>query len=83
MVVERYEAELKRYRALLFLEDDYKGVRPYSGELVEILKKRCSVDSYRLLEALGESEQVKLFPSNCKSSRDTNLSSLIGGLGCG
>jgi len=63
MVLERYESELKRYRAQPFLEEDYKGVRPYSGELIEILKKRGSVDSYRLLEALGidprESELVK------------------------
>lgn len=63
IVLERYEAELKRYRAQPFQAEDYQGMRPYSGELVEILKKRGSVDSYRLLEALGidprESELVK------------------------
>lgn len=53
IVMERYEAELKRYRAQPFLEDDYKGVRPYSEELVKILKTRGQVDGYRLLELLG------------------------------
>jgi hypothetical protein len=63
IVLQRYEAELQRYRAEPFLHDDFKGMRRYSKELVEILKARGSVDSYRLLEALGidprESELVK------------------------
>jgi len=63
IVLERYEAELRRYRAEPFLHEDYKGMRPYSEELVRILKTRGSVDSYRLLEALGidprESDLVK------------------------
>jgi hypothetical protein len=63
IVLDRYEGELKRYRSQPFLEEDYRGVRPYSEELVKILKARGSVDSYRLLEELGvdprESELVK------------------------
>ncbi len=63
IVLERYEAELKRYRAQPFLEADYKGVRPYSEELVRILKTCRPVDSYKLLEELGidprESDLVK------------------------
>lgn len=63
IVLERYEGELRRYRSQPFQEEDYKGMRRYSRELVEILKKRGSADSYRLLEALGidprESELVK------------------------
>jgi predicted DNA-binding protein len=63
IVLERYEAELKRYRSQVFLEDEFQGVRRYSKELVEVLKARGSMDSYRLLEALGidprESELVK------------------------
>jgi hypothetical protein len=63
IVLERYEAELKRYRSQPFLEEDYKGVRRYAEELVKILKARGQVDSYRLLEELGidprESELVK------------------------
>jgi hypothetical protein len=63
IVLQKYENELKRYRSQAFLEEDYKGVRRYSKELVEILKQRGFVDSYRLLEDLGidprESELVK------------------------
>jgi len=63
IVLDRYEGELKRYRAQPFLEGDYKGFRPYSEELVKILKKRGSVDNYRLLEELNidprESDLVK------------------------
>jgi hypothetical protein len=53
IVLERYEAELRRYRSQSFLEEDYNGVRRYSKEIVEILKKRGHMDSYRLLEELG------------------------------
>ena len=63
IVLERYESELKRYRAQPFQEEDYKGMRRYSGELVNILKERGQVDGYRLLELLGikpnEAEAIK------------------------
>jgi len=53
IVLSRYEDELKRYRAQPFTEEDYHGMRRYSKELVNILKVRGQVDSYRLLEALS------------------------------
>ena len=63
IVLQKYEGELKRYRAQPFLVEDYKGVRPYSEELIKILKARGHLDSYRLLEELGidprEAELVK------------------------
>ena len=63
IVIERYEAELRRYRSEPFLQDDYKGVRPFSEELVKILKARGQVDGYRLLDLLGvkpnEAETIK------------------------
>ena len=63
IVLDRYEAELKRYRSQAFMEEDSKGMRRYSKELVAILKGHGQVDSYRLLEALGidprESDLVK------------------------
>ncbi len=63
IILERYEAELRRYRAEPFLADGFKGVRSYSHELVDILKARVSVDGYRLLELLGikpgEAEAIK------------------------
>ena len=63
IVLDRYDAELKRYRAQPFQEEDYRGMRRYSKELVEVLKTRGQADSYKILEALGidprESELVK------------------------
>ncbi len=63
IVIDRYEAELRRYRAEPFLSDDFKGLRPFSEELVKILKARAHVDGYRLLELLGikpnEAETIK------------------------
>lgn len=63
VVLERYEAELKKYRSQSFLEEDYRGARRYSKELVEILKARGQVDNYKILEALGidprESDLIK------------------------
>jgi hypothetical protein len=63
IVIERYEAELRRYRSEPFLHDDYKGVRPFSEELAKILKERGHVDGYQLLDLLGikpnEAETIK------------------------
>lgn len=63
IVLERYEAELKKYRSQSFLDEDYRGIRRYSKEIVELLKAKGSIDSYRLLEDLGidprESDLVK------------------------
>jgi hypothetical protein len=77
IVLERYENELKRYRSQSFLEEDYKGMRRYSKELVEILKTRGQVDSYKLLEALGidprESELVKAVSKQLEELEDYKL----------
>lgn len=63
IVLERYEGELKKYRALSFLGEDYAGMRPYSKEIVDSLKSRGEADNYRILEDLGidprESDLVK------------------------
>ena len=53
IVIDRYEAELMRYRSQAFLDESFEGIRHYSKELVDLLKARGQVDSYRLLEALG------------------------------
>ncbi len=67
IVLDRYEAELRRFRAEPFLHQDFKGMRPYSEDLVKILKARGQIDSYRLLEELGvdprESDLVKAVSS--------------------
>ncbi len=63
VVLQRYETELRRCRSEPFLYDDFKGIRPYSEELVKILKSRGHLDGYSLLEILGikpnESEAIK------------------------
>ncbi|NPV61323.1 MAG: hypothetical protein HPY61_01610 [Methanotrichaceae archaeon] len=63
IVLERYEGELKKFRAQDFIGAEYAGVRRYNKEIVDLLKSRGQVDSYRLLEALGidprESDLVK------------------------
>jgi hypothetical protein len=63
IVLERYEADLKKYRSQSFLNEDYAGTRGYSKEIVDLLKSRGQADSYKILEALGidprESELVK------------------------
>ncbi len=63
IVIDRYEGELKKYRSQSFLTEDYTGVRPYSKEIVNLLKSHGQADSYKILEALGidprESELVK------------------------
>jgi len=51
IVIDRYEAELKRFRSEAFLDRRHQGVRSYPQERVEVLKARGSVDNYRLLES--------------------------------
>ncbi|MCJ7443464.1 MAG: hypothetical protein MUO26_02855 [Methanotrichaceae archaeon] len=53
VVIDRYEAELKRYRSAAFLDADFEGTRRYNKELVDLLKRGGTYDSYRMLEALG------------------------------
>lgn len=53
ILIERYEAELKRYRAAPWRETDFKGIRSLNEDLVTILKARGSMDRMQLLEAMG------------------------------
>ena len=79
IVLERYESELKRYRSQAFLGEDYRGVRGYSKELVEILKSRGFVDSYVLLADLGidprESDLVKAVSNQLEGWKNMDSSS--------
>jgi hypothetical protein len=67
VVIERYEEELKRYRSAAFLEKGFEGVRKYHRELVDLLKRGGTYDSYRILDTLGikpiESDLVKAISS--------------------
>jgi hypothetical protein len=53
VLIERYEAELKRYRAAPWQETEFIGSRRLSEDLVRVLKTRGAVDKFQLLEALG------------------------------
>jgi hypothetical protein len=53
IVLEKYENELKRYRSEAFLDDCFEGTRKYNQQILQILKRGVTVDSYGLLEELG------------------------------
>ena len=71
ILIERYEAELKRYRAAPWMETDFKGIRSLNEDLVTILKARGSVDRMQLLEALGidrrETDLIKALNSQIEA----------------
>jgi hypothetical protein len=53
IVLEKYENELKRYRSEAFLDDRFEGTRKYNHQILQILKRGVTIDSYGLLEELG------------------------------
>ena len=77
VVLQRYEEELRRYRAEPFQADHFQGVRPYSRELVDILKARGHVGSYQILELLGiapdETEAIKAVTRQLEELEKFNL----------
>ena len=77
LVLERYEAELRRYRAEPFQGEQFAGIRPYSKELVEILKARGHVGSYQILELLGigpgEAEAIQAVSKQLEELEKFNL----------
>ena len=77
VVLQRYEAELRRYRAEPFQEDQFRGMRTYSRELVDILKARGHVGSYQILELLGiapgEAEAIKAVSKQLEELEKFNL----------
>jgi hypothetical protein len=77
VVLQRYEAELRRYRAEPFQADQFQGMRPYSKELVDILKARGHIGSYQILELLGitpgEAEAIKSVSKQLEELEKFNL----------
>ncbi|NYT02720.1 MAG: hypothetical protein GKC10_08205 [Methanosarcinales archaeon] len=53
IVIDKYESELKRYRSATFLEGGFEGTREYGQKLIDLLKQKSVIDSYRILEELG------------------------------
>ncbi len=62
LVIERLDDELKHYRAKPFLEE-FRGIRGYEKELIELLKRKGTIGSDEILGVLGidpkDSELVK------------------------
>lgn len=52
ILLDRYEAELKRYRAAPWIEDT-PGIVQLNEDLIRTLKARGSIEDGRLLEELG------------------------------
>ncbi|MDI9418072.1 MAG: hypothetical protein QM438_10055 [Euryarchaeota archaeon] len=77
VVLQRYEAELRRYRAEPFQTEAFKGIRTFSKELVDILKARGRVGSYQILELLGinpgEAEAIKAVSKQLEELEKFNL----------
>lgn len=77
VVLQRYEAELRRYRAEPFQADQFQGVRPYSRELVDVLKAHGHLGSYEILERLGigpgEAEAIKAVSKQLEELEKFNL----------
>jgi len=53
IVLDKYETELKRYRSAAFLEDSFEGTRKHNKELMDLLKRGETMESYGILEAIG------------------------------
>jgi hypothetical protein len=52
-LVDNLDNELKRYRAKPFLEDEFRGVRRFNKELIELLKQGGSYSGEAVLSRLG------------------------------
>jgi len=63
LLVEKLEEDLRRYRARLFTDQSFTGVRQYDRKLIEILREPGPHDSDAILSMLGinirEQESVK------------------------
>jgi len=53
VLLERYEAELKRYRVVPWINANFAGSRQLSEDLVRILKSQGIMGKIQLLETLG------------------------------
>jgi hypothetical protein len=52
-LIARLEEELRRYRAQLFSDDEFEGVRTYDRRLIEALKAGDAVPDEALLAEIG------------------------------
>lgn len=63
MLVEKLEQDLRQYRAQMFTDEDFTGVRSYDKKLIEILREPGVHDTDSILSRLGikptEQDSVK------------------------
>jgi predicted RNase H-like nuclease (RuvC/YqgF family) len=52
-LVDNLDTELKRYRAKPFLEEDFKGIRRFDKELIDLLKHGGSLSGDEILSRLS------------------------------
>jgi hypothetical protein len=52
-VTDKLEHELRRYRSMPFLEENFEGVRNYDKELIDILRSSEIVSDEQILSRLG------------------------------
>lgn len=53
MLVEKLEQDLRQYRAQMFTDEDFTGVRSYDKKLIEILREPGVHDTDSILSRLG------------------------------
>jgi len=53
MLVEKLEQDLRQYRAQMFTDEDFTGVRSYDKKLIEILREPGVHDNDSILSRLG------------------------------
>jgi hypothetical protein len=52
-LVDNLDTEMKRYRAKPFLENDFKGVRRFNKELIDLLRQGIAYSGDEILTCLG------------------------------
>jgi hypothetical protein len=74
---DRLERELRRYRSMPFVDNEFVGVRTYQKELVELLKEGGSFTSAEILSRLGievtEQDTVKSISKQLENLEDYGL----------
>jgi len=77
ILVDKLEQDLRQYRAQMFLDDDFKGVRGYNKKLIEILREPGLHDTIFLLSRLGikthETDAIKAISRQLARLQDYGL----------
>jgi hypothetical protein len=70
-VTDKLEHELRRYRSMPFLEENFEGVRNYDKELIDILRSSKIVSDEQILSRLGiactASDEIRAVPKQLEA----------------